>query len=93
LPLSGAGVTGFFILLNQWKKVSIHSAGVGIFVGFILAYISVNMKFGVEMLIVTILLSGVVMAARSYLQKHTMQELLVGWLTGFIITFSINYFY
>lgn len=93
LPLSGAGVTGFFILLNQWKKVSIHSAGVGIFVGFILAYISVNMKFGVEMLIVAILLSGVVMAARSYLQKHTMQELLVGWLTGLIITFSINYFY
>ncbi|MEJ6776952.1 MAG: hypothetical protein QNK85_06475 [Crocinitomicaceae bacterium] len=93
LPLSGAAVTGFFVLLNQWKKVSIHAAGVGILAGFILAYTSVNMKFGVGMLIAAILLSGVVMAARSYLQKHTMQELLVGWLTGFIITFSVNYFY
>lgn len=93
LPLSGAVVTGFFIVLNQWKKISIHAAAAGILTGFILAYISVNMKFGIGMLIASILLSGIVMTARSYLQKHTMQELVIGWFTGTLLTFAVNYFY
>ena len=93
LPLSGAAVTGFFIALNQWKKVSIHAAAVGIFTGFILAYLAVNMKFGIGMLLVSILLSGVVMSARLFLQKHTLQELVVGWFTGTLLTFAVNYFY
>lgn len=93
LPLSGAVVTGFFIALNQWKKVSIHAAAMGILTGFVLAYLSINMKFGVSMLVISILISGVVMAARSYLQKHTMQELVVGWFTGTLLTFAVNYFY
>ena len=33
LPLSGAAVTGFFVLLNQWKKVSIHAAAASWYVG------------------------------------------------------------
>ena len=93
LPLSGAAVTGSFILLNQWKKISIHAAAVGILTGFILAYTSVNMKFGVGMLCAAILLSGIVMAARSYLQKHTIQELVIGWFTGVLLTFTVSYFY
>jgi hypothetical protein len=93
LPLSGAVVTGFFVFLNQWKKISIHAAAVGILTGFVLAYTSVNMKFGVGMLCAVILLSGIVMAARSYLQKHTMQELVVGWFTGVVLTFTVNYLY
>ena len=93
LPLSGAVVTGFLVLLNQWKKVSIHAASVGIFTGFILAYTSVNVKFGIGMLAAVILLSGIVISARSYLQKHNMQELVVGWLTGTLLTFTVSYYY
>jgi hypothetical protein len=51
------------------------------------------MKFGIGMLIASILLSGIVMTARSYLQKHTMQELVIGWFTGTLLTFAVNYFY
>jgi len=93
LALSGVIVTGLFVLLNQWKKVSIHAASAGMFTGFILAYTSFNLKFGIGMFIGSILISGIVMTARSYLQKHTMQELIVGWFTGVFITFIVNYFY
>ncbi len=93
LPLSGAVVTGLFIALNQWKKISIHAASAGIFTGFILAYLAVNMKFGIGMLLVSILLSGVVMSARLNLQKHTLLELTLGWFSATLFTFVVNYFY
>jgi membrane-associated phospholipid phosphatase len=33
------------------------------------------------------------MTARLYLEKHTMLEVIIGWFTATIITFTVNYLY
>lgn len=93
LPLSGAVVTAVFVLLNRWKKVSIHSGTMGIGTGYLLAYMLQHAEYAFWMLPVIIIASGAVMSARVYLGKHTMLEIVVGWFTGTLITFAINYFY
>lgn len=93
LPLSGAFVAAAFFLLNRWRKISIHAASSGIATGFVLAYILHHVEYQLWMLSLTILVSGLVMSARLYLEKHTLNELWIGWLTGGLLTFVINYFY
>lgn len=93
LPLSGAIVTAVYFFLNRWKKISIHGAGAGIFVGFILAYILQHEVYELWVFALTLIISGLIMTARLYLQKHTFFELVFGWLIGLIVTFLVNYFY
>jgi len=93
LPLSGVFVTLAFYFLNKWKKISIHSAGTGILTGFILAYILFQIEYEMWMLIISILISGLVMSARLYLIKHTLFEVVFGWILAAVITFGVNYFY
>lgn len=93
LPLSGAIVCAVYFFLNRWKKISIHGAGAGILVGFILAYIILHEEFELWMFALTLIISGLIMTARLYLQKHTFFELVFGWCVGLAITFGVNYFY
>lgn len=93
LPLSGVFVTASFFFLNRWRKVSIHAAGGGILTGFILAYILQHTEYELWIFTASILISGAIMTARLYLEKHTVGELLVGWVTATFLTFMINYFY
>ena len=93
LPLSGAIVTAVFFFLNRWKKISIHGAGAGILVGFILAYILQHEVYELWVFALTLIISGLIMTARFYLQKHTFFELVFGWLIGLMVTFLVNYFY
>lgn len=87
LPLSGMLVIVAFYFLNKWEKISIHAAGAGIATGFILAYTLLHPYFSISLLAIFILLSGIVMTARIYLEKHTLFEVTVGWFTGLFITF------
>lgn len=93
LPLSGAVVTTLFLFVNRWKKISIHAAAVGILTGFVLAYILQQIEFQLWVFTISILISGLVMSARLYLQKHTFSEVIIGWFIGSFITFAINFFY
>lgn len=93
LPLSGAIVTAVFLIVNRWKKISIHAAAAGILVGFILAYILQQIEYELWIFIISILIAGVVMSARLYLQKHTLSEVIIGLIIGSFITFSINFWY
>jgi membrane-associated phospholipid phosphatase len=93
LPLSGVFVTAVFYIANYWKKISIHAAGGGILVGFILAYILIQSEYQLWILAFAFLISGVIMTARLYLEKHTMLEVIIGWFTATIITFTVNYLY
>ena len=93
LPLSGVCVTAIFFFLNRWKKVSIHAGAAGILTGFILACILQHIEYQLWMFTLAIVISGLVLTARLYLEKHTLLELVIGWLTGTLITFGVNYFY
>ncbi len=93
LPISGVFVTLAFFFLNKWRKLSIHAAAAGIVVGYILAYILYQTQFELWMLTASILVSGIIMSARVYLKKHTVTEVLLGWVVGCLLTFGVNYLY
>ncbi len=93
LPLSGVVVTAIYLIVNRWKKISIHAGAAGILTGFVLAYLLTQTEYQLWVFTLALLLSGLIMSARLYLNKHTFSELIIGWMIGSFITFGINYFY
>ena len=93
LPLSGVLITFVFYFLNKWKKISIHAAAAGILVGFVFAFILDHEEFHLWVLALSFVISGIVLSSRLYLEKHTLQETIIGWGIGSFITFGVNYFY
>jgi len=93
LPLSGVIVTFIFYFVNQWRKISIHAAAVGMLVGFLFAFILGHEEFQIWILAIAFVISGLVMSARLYLKKHTLEELIIGWGIGCFITFMVNNYY
>lgn len=92
-PLSGAFVCILFYFLNRWKKVSIHAGSVGITTGFILSYDVQHVYYQFWIIVLVFIISGLVMSARLYLKRHTLTEVVVGWISGTILTFTLNYYY
>ena len=93
LPLSGTLVSLTLFLLNFKFKVSLHAAGGGILFGYILAYCMKQQYFEFWVLLLAAISTGLTISARIYLNKHTMDEVVHGWLIAFLITFSVNYLY
>jgi len=93
LPLAGASVTGIFMFINRFIKISLHAGGAGILVGFLMAYDAAQIGFPFWVLPLAILASGVTITARLYLQKHQPIEVYTGWTLAVLITFCCNYFY
>ncbi len=87
LPLSGAIISFFSLFLNRYMKVSLHATGAGILVGFLIAYFSFQQYFNFYLIPFCILISGLVLSARYFLEKHSFKELCIGWTSGFLITF------
>ncbi len=93
LPLSGVVVSAIFFFLNRWRKISLHSASAGILVGFILAFVIHHSDFKMWMLALSFIIAGLVMSARLFLNKHTLNEVLIGWVLGTFLTFVTVYLY
>lgn len=91
LALSGILVSLCFIPLNSWRKVSVHAAGAGIFTGFLIAYLAQHTYFSIWLAPLALVVSGTVMAARLYLEKHSLTEVSVGWSVGTFVTFAVNF--
>ena len=75
-------------VINFFLKVSIHSAGMAGLVGFVLA---IGYKFPGHQLLLPvvclILIAGLVMSARLFLNSHNPKEVLVGSVLGFSVCF------
>ena len=93
LCLAGGVIITLFSLLNIYFKISLHATGVGILTGFIFAYISEQLFFQLWILIFVLLVSGIVLSSRLYLNKHNPIELISGYFLSFIITFTLNLYY
>lgn len=91
LALAGILVSLCFIPLNMWRKVSVHAAGAGIFTGFLIAYLAQHTYYSVWLAPLALVVSGTVMTARLYLEKHSLTEVSVGWGVAAFVTFAINY--
>ena len=93
LPLAGAIVTVFFMFINRWIKISMHAGGGGILCGYLIAFFMAQAQVPILLIALAILVSGLTISARLYLKKHEPIEVYTGWLLGFAITFSCNWFY
>lgn len=93
LCLSGAFVITLFTFINERLKISLHATGVGIFTGFLLAYYSEHQFFQIGILVLTFLISGIVFSSRLYLGKHTIKELILGYILSLLITFVFTIYY
>jgi len=85
-----AGALGIQIacaLINPWFKVSTHAAASGGLAGALMA-VSIMLQYNLtSWLCLSILLSGVVCTARLILRQHTLAELGIGVVTGFMVGF------
>lgn len=93
LCLSGGIIIGFFTLLNLYFKVSLHATGAGILTGFIFSYVAEQLFFHLWVLIFVVLVSGIILSSRLYLNKHTPIELVSGYFISLIFTFILNLYY
>lgn len=93
LCLSGAVIISLFTLINEHIKISLHATGVGIFTGFLIAYFSEQTNFQIGVIAVGFLISGLVFSSRLFLEKHTIKELVLGYVLSLLITFVLTIYY
>jgi membrane-associated phospholipid phosphatase len=89
LPWAGAlaGITA--TIVNRFEKISLHGIGAGMLFGFILSYYQMQSQFYMSALLGVILLGGIILTSRMYLEKHTLREAISGYLLGFFSTFIV----
>ena len=90
LPLSGVAVTSIFLLINRWIKISLHGAGAGILLGFLIVFTRAQDHFSLVWILSALLASGLTMAARLYLRKHTPLEVYTGFTLALLLTAGIH---
>ena len=72
------------VITNMWYKVSMHSAGTGVFIGAIIAYSHIFAFNPTWWLSIAILLSGAVMSSRMLLKGNTLGQVLSGTAIGIV---------
>jgi membrane-associated phospholipid phosphatase len=82
-------VTFFLALVTVFWKISIHSAAITGMVGFLVA---IMIKFPLAdllwPLVLSVVVAGLVMSARLYLNEHEPNEVFMGGLVGFVFCFG-----
>lgn len=81
--LSTALLSFVITIINFWLKISIHAAGAGALTSLIFV-LSFKMHTPLTVfLIPAILVSGLVLSSRLWLNSHKPKEVWIGYLTGF----------
>lgn len=79
-------------IVNRWWKISAHAAAMGGLVALMFRvvashYALFNMNTWIS---ATILMAGIVMTARVYLERHTLWQVLAGCANGFICVYLLS---
>lgn len=86
-------ITFLIAIITFFWKISAHSAAVAGMMGF---FIAIMVKFSMESLlfpvILSVLLVGIVMSSRLYLNSHKPSEILGGGILGFALSFGFVFF-
>jgi membrane-associated phospholipid phosphatase len=90
LAFSGMFVAFIFLIINIKFKISLHAAGIGMLIGFLLSYYLEQSLMIVWPIYLAFIVGGFVITSRIWLGKHTNNELICGFICGFIITFITN---
>lgn len=93
LPLSGFITISLFAWINMYTKISLHACGAGILAGLIFAYCANSIYFNFSLLMIAVFVAGFVLSSRIYLNKHTLAQVLYGFIGSSGIVFLINFYY
>ena len=93
LPITGVLISILFIGINNWMKISLHAAGGGILTGYLCAFGAQQLHFYFPVIMVGFVISGMIMAARLALNKHTPVQVYTGWSIAFFIALFCNIYY
>lgn len=77
------------LIVTLFWKISLHLIGVG---GLLALAVSMSLKFTADFrffFIAIILISGIVAFARLFLKSHSSLQIYLGFLTGFLLVFTI----
>lgn len=91
LAYAGLAMSLVFVAINLKTKISLHAGGAGMLVGFVLAYYLEQSLFTTWPIYVIVMVAGLILMARIYLQKHTPFQAYLGFVLGSLITFSADY--
>lgn len=81
-------------IITFFWKISIHSAGIGGMTGFMLALAYLFPESNLLLpLVILVLLSGLLLSARMYLNAHIPLEVYSGYAFGFILSFPVLLFW
>lgn len=90
MAYSGLCVSVIFMTINNWTKISLHTGGAGMLVGFLIAY-SLEQSLLLDWPIYFVVgLAGLIISARLILEKHTPKQAYLGFIAGSLITFVLD---
>ena len=87
LPAGGTFAILLVLVITRFDKISLHALGVGMLMGFLIAYFQTQAQFQLGILILATILSGVVMSARLFLGKHNLRQCLMGYFLGMLVIY------
>lgn len=93
MALGGLISSAIAYLLNQSFKVSLHGVGMGALAGFVLMYFIGMEVYSLPVLLAVFILGGLVLTARLFLSVHSLKEVGIGYLLGFLTQVGCIYFY
>ena len=80
-------------IITIFFKISVHAAGAGCMVGFLLSIALIFPEHNLMWALVTVvMLAGLIMSARLYLDEHTPVKVYSGFTLGLFISFFSLYF-
>ncbi len=91
--LASAAVIVVHLILLSFLKPSAHLAGIGGFLGLVLA---MSLKYSLNFLPLVLgvtVASGILASARYQLKAHTFAELSIGFFTGLLMVFTLMYWH
>ena len=91
--LAAAVVSTLVTIINFWWKISVHSVGAGSMVALVII-LSLSMHSPLILLLLgTILIAGLVLSARLWLNSHNQYEIWAGFFLGLFFTGMTLLFY
>ncbi len=93
LPAGGTVAILLVLLITRFDKISLHALGVGMLMGFLIAYFQTQAQFQLWILLLATVVSGVIMFARLYLEKHNLRQCLMGYFLGLIVIYLTIHFF
>ncbi len=79
-------------IINQWWKISTHSAAIGGVTGVLIAFAEIYSYNPVWWLCIVLLLAGMVGTSRIILRQHSLSQVVTGFLTGMLCAIITVFF-